>query len=112
MFPLIHIVGKIGITDDIVDLYSGSEKLSGTKEEIEKMIEERGMKIVARMLKKIMVNLQEVKDDLNRFLAELCGITPKEISDLGIKDYTTLVVTFFKKPELTDFFKSIASFMG
>lgn len=112
LFPLIHILGKLDITDDFVALYGNMEKISGTKEEVEKLLEERGMKVVARVLKKIMLNLQDIKGDLNAFLAELCGVKTEQIKELGLKDYTALVVSFFKKPELLDFFKSIASFMA
>ena len=113
LFPLIHIIGKIDITDDFVEMFAARETIKAdNKEELERIIEERGYKVVARILKKIMLNLQVVKDDLNAFLAELCGVQLKQIEELGIIEKTELIKAFFKKPELLGFFKSIASFMA
>lgn len=122
LFPLIHIIGKLDITDDFVELLSGQEKIEiaglaeMTPEErkaaLEPIIEARGVKIMARLLKKIMLNLTNVKDELNAFLAELSGSTPQAISELGIVDKTELIKAFFKKPELLGFFKSVASFLA
>lgn len=122
LFPLIHIIGKLDITDDFVELLSGQERIEiaglaeMTDEErkaaLEPIIEARGVKIMARLLKKIMLNLSLVKDELNAFLAELSGSTPQAISELGIVDKTELIKAFFKKPELLGFLKSIASFMA
>lgn len=113
LFPLIHIIGKIDITDDFVEMFAARETIKAdNKEELERIIEERGYKVVARILKKIMLNLQVVKDDLNAFLADLCGVQTKQIEELGIIEKTELIKAFFKKPELLGFFKSIASFMA
>lgn len=122
LFPLIHIIGKLDITDDFVELLSGQEKIDVTglaemtpeerKAALEPIIEARGVKIMARLLKKIMLNLTSVKDELNAFLAEITGSSPKAISELGIVDKTELIKAFFKKPELLGFFKSIASFLA
>lgn len=113
LFPLIHIIGKIDITDDFVEMFAARETIKAdNKEELERIIEERGYKVVARILKKIMLNLQVVKDDLNAFLADLCGVKTKQIEELGLIEKTELIKAFFKKPELLGFFKSIASFMA
>lgn len=113
LFPLIHIIGKIDITDDFVEMFAARETIKAdNKEELERIIEERGYKVVARILKKIMLNLQVVKDDLNAFLAELCGVKLQQIEELGLIEKTELIKAFFKKPELLGFFKSIASFMA
>lgn len=132
LFALLGIVSKLDMQDDIVALFNESTKLM-TKAEIdaikkqhpsdleaqkkaltevmEERLTKRGYSTMAKLALKAMSNLSNIKDDLNGLFAELCSVKPKEIKELGLSDYTALVVSFFKKPELLDFFKSIASFM-
>lgn len=122
LFPLIHIIGKIDIVDDFIEMFSNRETINmdqfkdlsdvEKKVALDKLLEERGYKVMGRILKKIMLNLMVVKDDLNAFLAELCGVQPTQIEELGLVEKTNLIKAFFKKPELLGFFKSIASFMA
>jgi len=69
------------------------------------------MEVMANLLQKVLMNLGTVKKDINSLLADLTGQTVKDIQNLGLKEYTALVIAFFKKPELADFFSSIASLM-
>ena len=41
----------------------------------------------------------------------ITGETVETITNLGLKDYTALIIAFFKKEELADFFSSIASLL-
>lgn len=112
-FPLAHIIGKLDIMDDFVQMFANRETITAeNKEELERLIEERGYKVVARIIKNILLNLHIVKNELNEFLAELCAVKVKDIDELGIVEYTELFKAFFKKPELLGFLKSIASFQA
>ncbi|EAD0738590.1 hypothetical protein DSO10_04515 [Listeria monocytogenes] len=133
LFTLLAIVGKLDIKDDFVEMFSknveANEKIIPmdhqdkklTKAQQEKVVQAaskaekeakiRGMEMAAAMLQKTLLNLKMIKLDINELLADLTNTSTEEISNLGLKDYTTLLVTFFKKPELADFFSSIASLL-
>ncbi len=99
-------------TTEVVTLDHQQKK--PTKAELKKMEEaqrkqdleaqRRGMEMMAAIVQKTLTNIKSVKTDINLFLAELTGSDVSTIENLGIKEYTTLIVTFFQKPELADFF--------
>lgn len=106
LFKMMPIIGGLNIKDDIVNMFQGN-MTDGTEDE-----QTAGLKIMATILQTIMTNIGDVKHELNSLLGDLTGKTEKEVEDLDFATYTNLIVDFFKKPELGDFFKSIASFMG
>lgn len=135
LFTLLAIVGKMDIKDEFMTLFqnnveSGSvanvvpldhKKKQPTKAELAKQeadkakqeaeAERRGMEAMAGMLQKVLLNAGKLKGDINALLADLTGETLATVQNLGLKDYTGLIIAFFKKPELADFFLSIASFL-
>ena len=136
LFTLLAIVGKIDIKDEFMTLFqnnveSGSvanvvpldhKKKQPTKAELAKQeadkakqeaeAERRGMEAMAVLLQKVLLNAGKLKGDINTLLAELTGETLATVQNLSLKDYTGLIITFFKKPELADFFSSIASLLA
>ncbi|AIM63064.1 hypothetical protein [Weissella ceti] len=106
LFKMMPIIGKLNIKDDVVNMFQGGLSAEGDSEEV------AGMKVMATLIQTLMTNIPLVKDELNSLLGDLTGKTEKEIGDLDFGTYTKLIVDFFKKPELGDFFKSIASLMG
>ena len=135
LFTLLAIVGKMDIKDEFMTLFqnnveSGSvanvvpldhKKKQPTKAELAKQeadkakqeaeAERRGMEAMAGMLQKVLLNAGKLKGDINALLADLTEETLATVQNLSLKDYTGLIITFFKKPELADFFLSIASFL-
>ena len=133
MFSLLAIIGKLDIRDDFVKVFEtnveASEKvvpmdhqakkptkkeqeaLDKAAKEAEKAVQRRGMEAVANILQKVLLNIKTIKFEINEFLADLTGLTVQEITELGLKEYTGLIVAVFKKPERKDFFSSIASLM-
>ncbi|MGL3114846.1 hypothetical protein [Enterococcus faecalis] len=133
LFTLLAIVGKLDVKDEFINLFEKNiesaekvvpldhkskeptkaeqKKIDAAKEKADKEATKRGIEMGAAMLQKVMLNLKDIKSDINGLLAELTGASVQEISALGLKEYTTLLVDFFKKPELADFFSSIASLL-
>lgn len=134
LFTLLSIVGKLDIKDEFVKMFENNvdaspkvvpmdhkkkeptkkelEAQAKAKEKAEQDAEKRGMQAMAGMLQKVLLNIKTVKTDVNSLLADLTGEDLKVIQDLGLKDYTSLLMAFFKKPELGDFFSSIASLLA
>lgn len=133
LFSLLSIVGKLDIKDEFVEMFEKNvesaekvvpldhkdkkptkaeqAKIDKAKEKAEKEAQKRGMEMGAKMLQKTLRNLKSVKFDINELLAELTATDVSVVSTLGLTEYTTLIITFFKKPELIDFFKSIATLL-
>ena len=125
LFTLLSIVGKMDIKDEFVKIFEqnvDSEKVvpmdhkkkEPTKAELAKQeaeVQKRGMEAMASLLQKALLNAGKIKGDMNALFADLTGRPKREIEALGLKEYTALIITFFKKPELADFFSSIASLL-
>lgn len=125
LFTLLSIVGKLDIKDDFIKLFENNseagkvvpmdkKKKEPTKAELAKReaeAEKRGAEATAGLMQKVLLNAVVLKADINALLADLTGKGIEEIQDLGLMQYTKLIVAFFKKPELGDFFSSIASLM-
>lgn len=133
LFSLLGIVGKLDIKDEFVKMFErnveASEKvvtldhqektptkaeqakIEKAKAKEEKEAQKRGMTMMAAMLQKTLRNLVNVKQDINELLADLTNTDIQTIKSLNLSDYTALIVGFFKKPELADFFSSIASLL-
>lgn len=127
LFILLSILSKLDIKEDLVLLFEGStetltieriEELKkkhknhdalkqAIKADLEKLINKRGMRIVADLIVKVMASIGTAKEEINTLLSQLCGVSIKEIKALNIAEYTQLVVAFFKKPELRDFLEYI-----
>lgn len=105
LFKMMPIIGKLNIKEDVVNMFQGN-MTDGTEDE-----QTAGLKIMTTILQTIMTNIGDVKHELNSLLGDLTGKTEQEIEDLDFATYTNLIVNFFKKPELGDFFKSIVSLM-
>lgn len=106
LFVMMPIIGKLNIKDDVVAMFQGGLSDEGDNEEV------AGMKVMTTLIQTVMTNIPYVKSELNSLLGDLTGKTEKEIGELDFGTYTKLIIDFFKKPELGDFFKSIASLMG
>lgn len=125
LFTLLSIVGKMDIKDEFVKMFENNsnadkvvpmdkQKKEPTKAEKAKReaeAEKRGMEAMAGLLQKVLVNAGKIKGDMNALFADLTGEPKKDIEALGLKEYTALIIGFFKKPELADFFSHIASLL-
>lgn len=133
LFTLLSIVGKLDVKDEFVEVFEKNieeaekvvpldhktkeptkaeqKKMAVAKEKAEKEAQKRGMAMCAKLLQKTLKNLKKIKVDINELLADLTGTDVPTISALSLTEYTSLLIAFFKKPELIDFFKSIATLL-
>lgn len=124
LFPVLTLFSKLGIKDMLKAFFkkqanataktstkSKEPKKSELKKE-EDDLADLGMDFVAELMEVALGNIERGKDDINRLLASLCGVSVKEIQELDIEPYGELVMTFFKKPELGNFIKSTSSFLS
>lgn len=109
LFPMLKILSKVKVKEMVLDFLKKRDKLSKEKEITEQETKEIGMEVFADIIDTAMCNLDLAKEDINKLLASLCNLKMDEIERLGMMEYTTLVMEFFTKEELSDFFKCISS---
>lgn len=68
---------------------------------------EYGTAMVANIGDLILNNLEDVKDDLNRYISNLTGLSIKEIEDLSIVPYGEILMQIIKEPDFVDFIKVV-----
>lgn len=127
LFTMIGILGKLDIKEDLVELierqygtptmpdlndHKAKKLTKSEQEEKDKAIEKRGMKVAVDIGFSILRHVGDAKQDINNFLADLTGKTAADIEKLSMFEYTNLLVSFAKKPELKDFFQSISSLLA
>ena len=88
------------------------DKLKEVEQEREVITAQNGIRVMGSVMKKVLVNAHLAKDEINAFLGNLTDRTGKQIGELRINEYTTLLMSLFKKPEIKDVFTSAASLMG
>ena len=104
LFKILPIIGKLDVKDDMISVMSAGVG--------EGFAQEQGIKVMVTVVQKALLNLPLIQDDLNSLLADLTGTSIKDIKKLGAVEYTKLVVTLFKKPEIKEVFTSAASLLG
>ena len=126
LFTLLSIVGKMDIKDEFIKMFENNssadkvvpmdhkkkEPTKAEKAKREAEAEKRGMEAMAGMLQKVLLNAGKLKNDINTLLSDMTGEPLNTIQNLSLKDYTALILAFFRKPELSDFFSSIASLLA
>ena len=66
-----------------------------------------GIEVVANIGDLILNNLENVKDDVNRYISNLTELSIKEIEDLSIVPYAEILMTIIKEPDFVDFIKVV-----
>ena len=109
IFSILNIIGKLNITQDFAEAFGGDNGVVDLQDS--KAVEERGLKLLSKLINKAFINITLIRSDINELLADLTGIKVKDVEALKLNDYTSLVIAFFKKEEIKDFFKSIGSLL-
>lgn len=111
LFTVLSILGKLNVKDDLVAAYEQNAKESNNKKLTDAEVEARGVRVMATVIQRVLLNISVVRDDINSLLADLTGKSTKEITELGIVEYTNLVIQLFKRPEFREVFTSAASLL-
>lgn len=130
LFPMLKILSRVKAKDMVLSFIKKREEIS-KKLQVEQQTvkplgeestvinvsqglsedetKEVGMEVFADIVETIMCNLDLAKDDINNLLANLCNVNIEQIQTLDMGPYTELLMEFFGKEELKDFFKCISS---
>ena len=111
VFPMTNIIKKIGIKEfknsfegekmnDIMAAFSGKRD--------DKSVEALGLSIALELADVILGNLADCEHDIFQLLSQTSNLTYEEVSELGLADFTEMVIDFFKKEEFKDFIKVVS----
>jgi|GEM_PF-479133 len=110
LFPMLKILSKVKVKDMVMEFIKKREEfIKNAKEYTEKEQMQIGMELFGEIINTTLANLELAKDDINKLLANLCSIELGEVEKLNMVEYTELILGFFEKEELADFFKCISS---
>lgn len=135
LFTIIDIINKLDVIDKIEALMKESQKevLKVQDKMVSKYVKEHGedydekelmewlneqpeaknlsLSVGVKAFKLVVQNLTNAKTEINTLLANLTGNSKKDINDLPLPQYMTLLKDFFTKEELSEVFKSVVSLM-
>lgn len=111
VFPMFQIISAIGIkefkscfdSDDVKKAVAEAAK-DGESADICAV----GMTVALDIASIIMANVPKCKESIYLFLAQLSGMTKKEIAELPMMTFVEMIVDVIKKPEFKDFFQVVS----
>lgn len=120
LFPVMGLLAKLGVKEMATKFFTKQKETAKKAQDMkdkgieidEAEYESAGVDFVGEILETALMNIEKVKPDINRILADLCGVNVDVIVKLELEEYMDLLIGFFTKPELGSFFKSIGSFMS
>lgn len=120
IFPMSKILAKIGIKEitknfDLDNINEFAEKLIQEKGDMEAMsdadIVAVGIPIALDVADVIFDNLSACEEYIYQLLSNLSGIPKKEISELPIDVFASMIIDVVKKEEFADFIKAVSKLL-
>lgn len=111
LFVVSKIIKGIGLKN-IADCFNSDEikvirnSVSGEKVSSE-TLNQAGITIVLSIGELILDRLDDVKDDVIKFMSCLSGLKIKEVEDLPITEFAEMLMTIIKEPDFVDFIKVV-----
>jgi hypothetical protein len=111
MFPMFQIISKIGIrefkscfeSESVKKLAAEMTSGKASKDELKATV---GVTVAFDLASVILSNLSSCKDDIYQLLAQLSGMTAKDIGKLPMAVFMEMVIDVIKKKEFADFFRA------
>ena len=111
LFVVSKIIKGIGLKN-IADCFNSDEikvirnSVSGEKVSSE-TLNQAGITIVLSIGELIFDRLDDVKDDVIKFMSCLSGLKIKEVEDLPITEFAEMLMAIIKEPDFVDFIKVV-----
>lgn len=118
MFLMSSIIGKIGLKElgsclsepDIIAAAKGIfSKSNGTADNSQTVA--LGISVAMNMAEKILIHLPECQNEVFTLLAQVSGLSQKEIATMDAAAFLYMLIDFIKKEEFQDFIKAASRLM-
>ena len=110
--PMCRIISKIGLSEfkEAVSPETVNSMFSkeGGKDDGAAAV---GVAIVVSVADIVFRNVDKAEKDLFAWLASVSGISQKEVSELSLADFATLVGAVFKSEDFKDFFTAVRALL-
>ena len=110
VFPMFKIISKIGLKEikeslDPATLGKIATAFKADNEDVkgDDLIYSIGFSVILDLAQIVICNLPSCKKEIYSLLAQVSGMTEKEIAELDMVTFTEMIVAFFKKDEFKDF---------
>ena len=111
MFPMFQIISKIGIrefkscfeSENVKKLVAEMSSGKSSKDDLKATV---GVTVALDLASVVLSNISRCKDDIYQLLAQLSGMTTKEIGKLSMPVFMEMIIDVVKKKEFTDFFQA------
>lgn len=114
VFPMFKLLSKIGI-NEFKNAIDPTEILKITKafqsedgESKDSAFEAAGFTIILDVANVILEKIPTCKKEIYSLLADVSGMTEKEIADLDFVIFTEMIIDFVKKEEFKDFIEVVS----
>ena len=106
MFPMFQILSKIGVKEFRSCFEAEDIKKVASEDGVD--VQAVGLSVMLNIGGVILSNVGKCKEDIYQLLAQLSGMTKKEIAALPMNTFVEMVIDVFKKDEFKDFFQAVS----
>ena len=71
-----------------------------------------GFNMIMEVVGLILDNLPSCEKDIHKFIGSLAGMTPDQVADLPLGEFTDIIVRILKDDGFSDFFKAVSKFLN
>lgn len=116
IFPMCKIISKIGL-DELTQVFEGDilnsivsrvENEHSDQSQIEFLA---GMNVIAKIANKIFAHLPDCENEIISLLANVAGMTEKDVRMLDLDVFFEMIMDFLKKEEFKNFFKVASKYI-
>lgn len=108
LFTITRFFKKIG-AESIIAEFSNNRKVSKSDDVA---VEERGANIITTLTSVLFDNLDVMENEINILLADLAETDEEVISNLGLAEYSNLIMELVRKEEFKHFLSSFGSLIN
>ena len=112
IFPMFQIISKIGVREfkscfESDAVRSAIEDMASSDKDQNKL-NAIGLSSALDIAGVVLSNIHKCKDDIYQLLAQLSGMTKKDIAALPMKTFIEMIMAVVKKDEFKDFFQDVS----
>ena len=71
-----------------------------------------GFNMIMEVVGLILDNLPSCEKDIHKFIGSLADMTPDQVADLPLGEFTDIIVRILKDDGFSDFFKAVSKFLN
>ena len=117
-FSMLRIINKIGVKEfkDVLESDAVKQAIASTttpkpasgEPEAKAETDKIGMTVALEIVNVLIMNIPSCEDDIYTFLASLSGLKKKDVQELEMNVFFSMIMDVFKKQEFASFFGDVS----